>query len=71
MSRNDDDIYVRDIEKEELKTLEDYDKKLEEMEKQIKELKKIKRRKKRMIELESEKEEILKKINKAEKNKHR
>ena len=56
---------------EELKTLDDYDKKLEDMEAQIKELKKIKRRRKKMMELESERDDIIKKINKVDKTKHR
>lgn len=72
MSKSDSDKNIKDIgNSEELKTLEDYDRKLEEMEAQIKELKKIKKRKKRMVELEMEKEEIVKKMNKVEKNKHR
>ncbi|MEG1256444.1 hypothetical protein [Clostridium sp.] len=56
---------------DDLKTLGDYDKKLEDMEVQIKELKKIKKRRKKMMELEMEREEILKKMNKSEKSKHK
>lgn len=56
---------------DEVKSLDEYDKKLEEMEMQIKELKKIKRRKKKMMELELEKEEILRKMDKSLKNKHK
>ena len=72
MSKSDDSL--RDDLKEEvekLETLEDYDRVLEEMENQIKELKRIKRRKKKMMELEVEKEEILRKMNKVMKNKHK
>ncbi|MDU4892372.1 MAG: hypothetical protein E6344_18795 [Clostridium sp.] len=72
MARNDDDRNLKDIDMvEELKTLDDYDKKLEDMEAQIKELKKIKRRRKKMMELESERDDIIKKINKVDKTKHR
>jgi len=56
---------------DDLKTIDDYDKRLEDMEAHIKELKKIKKRKKKMMELEMEREEILKKMNKSEKNKHK
>ena len=72
MARNDDDRNLKDIDMvEELKTLDDYDKKLEDMEAEIKELKKIKRRRKKMMELESERDDIIKKINKVDKTKHR
>ena len=72
MARNDHDRNLKDIDMvEELKTLDDYDKKLEDMEAQIKELKKIKRRRKKMMELESERDDIIKKINKVDKTKHR
>ncbi len=72
MARNDNDRNLKDIDMvEELKTLDDYDKKLEDMEAQIKELKKIKRRRKKMMELESERDDIIKKINKVDKTKHR
>lgn len=72
MARNDDDRNLKDIDMvEELKTLDDYDKKLEDMEAQITELKKIKRRRKKMMELESERDDIIKKINKVDKTKHR
>ena len=50
--------YTLKAEVEKLETLEDYDRVLEEMEDQIKELKRIKRRKKKMLELQTEKEEI-------------
>lgn len=72
MGRNDEFIesgLKEEVEK--LETLEDYDRVLEEMEDQIKELKRIKRRKKKMLELQIEKEEILRKMNKVMKNKHK
>ena len=72
MSKNENKNYDEFIEElEEVKTIEDYDKKIKDMEAYAKELKKIKKRKKKMMELEMEKEEILKKINKVEKNKRK
>lgn len=53
------------------KSLDEYDRLLEDMEVQIKELKKIKKRKKKMMELELEKEEIIRKMNKDIKNKRK
>lgn len=63
---------ITDIDRdEELKSIEEYDQKLEEMKEQIKNLKKIKRRHKKLKELEMEQAEILKKMSKREKNKHK
>jgi len=52
-------------------SIEQYDKKLEDMKQEIKKLKKIKKRQKKLNELELEQAEILKKMKKGSKSKHR
>ncbi|WP_291583543.1 hypothetical protein [Clostridium sp. UBA6640] len=64
--------YERDYEEDNgLRTVDDYDEKLRKMEDHIKELKKIKKRQKKLQELEQEKEEILNKMSKRLKRKHK
>lgn len=71
MNRNDEDTNLFETSKNNPQNLDEYDRLLEEMEMQVKELKKIKKKKKKLMELEMEKEEILRKMNKNLKNKHR
>ncbi|WP_461615453.1 hypothetical protein [Clostridium sp. Marseille-QA1073] len=64
--------YERDYEEDDvLKTVDDYDEKLRQMEEHIKELKKIKKRQKKLQELEQEKQEILNKMARRLKRKHK
>lgn len=65
----DDNLEESFIEKEKLCTIEDYDRKLNELEENIKILKKIKRRKKKLQELKEEQDEILKKMSEKSKKK--